>query len=191
MMVTPLRAQLAHHLPHVAAQLHVHAREGSSRNRMVGSCDSALAIITRRFMPPDSVMIFASFLSHSERSRSTFSMTAGSRGLPNRPRLNVSGVPHRLEHVGGELLRHEPDPGARRAEVAHDVVAVGRDRAGGRGDDAADDVDQRGLAGAVRAQQRENLAAADLEIDVLERVEAGGVGLGKTRNGEYGHGRVR
>ena len=76
---------------------------------MVGSCDSALAIITRRFMPPDSVMIFASFLSHSDRSRSTFSMTAGSRGLPNRPRLNCVRVPDRLEHVGGELLRHEAD----------------------------------------------------------------------------------
>jgi hypothetical protein len=38
-------------------------------------------------MPPDSVMIFASFLSHSERSRSTFSISPGSGGLPNRPRL--------------------------------------------------------------------------------------------------------
>jgi hypothetical protein len=56
---------------------------------MFGSWDSALAIITRRFMPPDSVMIFASFLSHSERSRRTFSMTAGLRGLPNSPRLKV------------------------------------------------------------------------------------------------------
>ena len=44
--------------------------------------------MTRRFMPPDSVMIFASFLSHSERSVSTFSMNAGSRRLPNSPRLN-------------------------------------------------------------------------------------------------------
>ena len=37
-------------------------------------------------------------------------------------------------------------------------------------------------------EQREDLAAPDFEIDVLERVEAGGVGLGKTRDGEYGHG---
>jgi hypothetical protein len=53
---------------------------------MEGSCDSALPIITRRFMPPDSVMIFESFLSQSERSRSTFSSTAGFGGLPNSPR---------------------------------------------------------------------------------------------------------
>ena len=32
-------------------------------------------------------MIFESFLSHSDRSRSTFSTKAAERGLPNRPRL--------------------------------------------------------------------------------------------------------
>ena len=42
-------------------------------------------------------------------------------------------------------------------------------------DDAADDVDQRRLAGAVRPEQREDLAAADVEVDVLERLEAGRV----------------
>ena len=41
-------------------------------------------------MPPDSVMILLSFLSHSDRSRSTFSMCAGFGGLPNRPRLKVT-----------------------------------------------------------------------------------------------------
>ncbi len=34
---------------------------------MRGSCDSALAIITRRFMPPDSAMMRVSFFSHSDR----------------------------------------------------------------------------------------------------------------------------
>jgi len=53
---------------------------------MRGSCASALAISTRRFMPPDSVMIWLSFLSQSESSLSTFSTTAGFFGLPNRPR---------------------------------------------------------------------------------------------------------
>jgi len=49
-----------------------------------------LAIITRRFMPPDSVMIWLLRLSHSDRSFSTFSIWAGSFGLPNRPRLNTA-----------------------------------------------------------------------------------------------------
>ena len=45
--------------------------------------------MTRRFMPPDSVMILLSFLSHSDSERSTFSQYAGFFGLPNRPRLNI------------------------------------------------------------------------------------------------------
>ncbi len=63
---------------------------GSSRNSRRGSCDSALAISNRRFMPPESVRMVLSFLSHSESERSTFSMCAGLAGLPNRPRLKLT-----------------------------------------------------------------------------------------------------
>ena len=55
---------------------------------MRGSCDKALAIITRRFMPPDRVMILLCRLSQRESSRNTRSITAGSARLPNSPRLN-------------------------------------------------------------------------------------------------------
>ena len=110
------------------------------------------------------------------------------RGLPNRPRLYCV-VFHTVSNMSvASSCGTRPILRARRAEVAHDVVAVGGDGAGRGRDDAADDVDQRGLAGAVRPEQREDLAAADLEVDVLEGVEAGGVGLGKTRDGEHGHG---
>ena len=61
---------------------------GSSRNSTCGSCDSAFAISSRRFIPPDSVITRLFFLSHSDRSLSTFSMCARLTGLPNRPRLN-------------------------------------------------------------------------------------------------------
>jgi hypothetical protein len=63
---------------------------GSSRNRIRGSCDSALAMRTRRFMPPERVMILLSFLSHKERSFSTFSMWPGFGRLPNSPRLKLT-----------------------------------------------------------------------------------------------------
>ena len=43
-------------------------------------------------MPPDSVMIFALRLSHSDNARSTFSRCAGLAGRPNKPRLNVTVV---------------------------------------------------------------------------------------------------
>ena len=57
---------------------------------MSGSWLRALAIITRRFIPPDRVMILASRLSHSDRSFRICSIRAGFPGLPNRPRLKVT-----------------------------------------------------------------------------------------------------
>ena len=150
---------------------------GSSRNRISGSCESALAIMWRRFMPPDSVMILASFFSHSDRSFRSFSISAGLRGLPNRPRLNDTSSHTFSKALVVEFLRHQADHRAGGAIVRDDVVAGDRDLAGARLDDAADDVDQRRLAGAVRPEQRENLAAADVQVDALQRLEAAGVGL--------------
>lgn len=54
---------------------------------MRGSCASALAISTRRFMPPDKVEILLLRLSHNDSWRSTDSRYCGLAGLPNRPRL--------------------------------------------------------------------------------------------------------
>ena len=65
---------------------------------MRGSCDSALAISTRRFMPPESAMILLSFLSHSDSERSTFSRYSGLGGRPNRPRLKRT-VAHTLSNA--------------------------------------------------------------------------------------------
>jgi len=87
-------------------------------------------------------------------------------------RAEVHGVPHRLEHVGMQLLGHEPDLRAALAVVAQDVVAVHQHGARGRRDDPANDADQRGLAGAVRAKQGEDLALADFQVDLLQRLEA-------------------
>src|SRR5689334_6168255 len=83
-------AQCAHHAPHFAPQFHVHPRGGLVQEQEGGSWASALAISTRRFMLPDSVMILLSFFSHSDRSRSTFSICAGLARLPNRPRLKLT-----------------------------------------------------------------------------------------------------
>jgi len=51
-----------------------------------------------------------------------------------------------------------------------------------RVDQPAHDADERRLAGTVGPEQREDLAAPDLQRDVLQRLEARGVGLGKVRN---------
>ncbi len=57
---------------------------------MRGSWANALAIRTRRFMPPESRRIWVSFLSQSESSLRICSMKAGFFGLPNRPRLKLT-----------------------------------------------------------------------------------------------------
>ena len=50
-----------------------------------------------------------------------------------------------------------------------DGAPLEKDRAGGRDGDAVDDADQGRLAGAVRAQQTENLALGDLQAHLVER----------------------
>ena len=63
--------------------------------------------------------------------------------------------------------------------VGGDVFAVDLNRARRRIDDAADDADQRRFAGAVGAEQGENLALLYFKIDVLKSRKAGGVSFGK------------
>src|SRR5580704_4796046 len=158
---------------------------GSSRNRICGSCDKAFAIITRRFMPPDSVTILLSFLSHSDRSFSTFNMRGVLR-LAEQAAAEADGCPYRLEGIGVQFLRHQPDQRSRAAIRCDDVVAIDRHRALARIGDAADDADQRGLAGAVRSQQREDLAAVNLQVNAVEGLETGAIGLGQIGNGYNG-----
>ena len=106
--------------------------------------------------------------------------------LAPQPTAEAHRRPHRLEGVGGQFLGHEADQRSRRPIVADDVVPIDRHAPLGRVDDAADDADQRRLAGAVRPQQRKDLAAANVEIDALERLEPGRIGFGQVRNGDDG-----
>ena len=62
-----------------------------------------------------------------------------------------------------------------RVRVLGHVGAVGRrlDAAGVRGEQAAEDAEQRGLARAVAAEQRDDLAAVDLDVDLRAAPGAG------------------
>ena len=159
---------------------------GSSRNRMRGSWASALAIMTRRFMPPESVIRMSSRRSQSERSRSTRSMCAGSGRRPNSPRLNAAAA----RTVSKASIASSCGTSPMRSRAARysfcvswpstsTVPEVGPD-------DAADDADERSLAGAVRTEQREDLAGPDVERHALQRVLPVGVGLGEVRDRDGG-----
>ncbi len=86
---------------------------GSSRNSTRGSWASALAIITRRFIPPDNWRVIASRLSHSDSRRSVSSTRARSRGSPNMPRENATVSRTRLK--GSSTISCGTSPTSRRA----------------------------------------------------------------------------
>ena len=66
----------------------------------------------------------------------------------------------------GQLL---VEAGAERQQPGD--VAVDVDRALGRMDDPGEDLEERALAGAVRADDRQRLAALDVQVDVAQRPE--------------------
>ena len=70
-----------------------------------------------------------------------------------------------------------------RRAVDPDLAAVGRDRAG-------EDLDQRALAGAVLAHQRERLAGAEFERSVPQRRRAA-IGLAQMADRKQAHGASR
>src|SRR5262245_40398759 len=90
--------------------------------------------------------------------------------------------PHRLEGIGRELLRHQANQRPRRPKILNDIVAADGHLAMCRIDDPAHNADQRSLTSAIGAEQREDLAAPNLQVDVLEGVESGRICLGKIRN---------
>lgn len=91
------------------------------------------------------------------------------------PLGEAADQPDRLAHgqVRGEpaLLQHDPHPGPHRGAVARALPEHPHGARGGRAV-ALDGLEGRGLAGAVRPEQRVQLAALDLEREVPHGVEA-------------------
>ena len=151
---------------------------------MLGSWLSALAIITRRFMPPDSVWILESLLSHSDSSRRTFSICAGFFGLPNRPRLNDT-VAHTVSNAS-VVSSCGTSPISERA--ARNSLTMSWP--------AAVTVPEPGLTmpqmmlisvvlpAPLGPSSAKISPSPDLEVDVLQRLEAGFVDLRQVRDGD-------
>jgi len=178
-------AQAADHFPHVTTQLNIDARGGlveEQDRRLVGQRlgdhhptlhaagkleDAGIALVPQR-------QIAQQFL--QERIV---------RRLAKQPARKTHCRPDALESFVEQFLRHQSDLRAGGAVVLDDVVAVDQYATAAGIDDAADDADQRGLAGAVGAEQGEDLALADVEVDALERRVAGSVSLGELLDGDH------
>ena len=178
--------QLAHHGPHVLAQGHVDTggrlvEEQHARFVRQGLGDHHAALHAAR--ERHDLVVF--LVPERERAQRLLDVRRVGR-LAEQAAAEGDGGPDGFERVGRELLRHQADHRAHGAVVARDVEAGDRDRALVEPHDAADESDQRGLAGAVRAEQREDLALADIEVDELERTETRGVGLRHVGDGNDG-----
>ena len=178
MTVTPSAAQPPNQRPHVAPQIDVDARGRLVEEQHVGLVAERLGDhdppfhAARQFNDPGVALV-------PQRKLVQQLFDIGGIGRPpEQPaaegRCSVDG----REDIERDLLRHEPDDRPRGAIVANDVMAVDEDLARSHRHGAADDPDQRRLAGAVRTEQGEDLAFGDLQIDRVERDEARLVTLG-------------
>ena len=97
---------------------------GSSRISSRGSCTSARAIISRRFIPPERPRAILSFVPELQLLQVFFGALARdvARDAVETGLVDDDGV-RRLELVEVELLRHDADAGLGRFELAVDVVA--------------------------------------------------------------------
>ena len=146
---------------------------GSSRTSSSGRPMSASASPSRCFSPPER----RRYRVVAERARSTASRSAsGSSGSRKKPGVQAQDLARRGPVVDAALLEHQPQPRPQRPPVPRRVEAQ---HPHGPAVDAAvplEDLDRRGLARAVGPEEREQLAAANLERDVVEHLAAG-VGL--------------
>src|SRR5439155_4615369 len=78
---------------------------------------------------------------------------------------------HRELVVERVRLRHDAEPSADLRTVAYRVEVEDAKRARGRRRYAADHAHRRALAGAVRAEEAERLAALHVEVDAVDRGE--------------------
>ena len=89
-------------------------------------------------------------------------------------RLHAQAEGHVVEHrhvpEQRVVLEHEADLALAHVLVGR-VLAVEQDAAVGRVLEAGDDAQQRRLAAARRAEQRDELAGRELEADIVERDE--------------------
>ncbi len=164
---------------------------GSSSSSSFGSSASARAISSSRCLPYGRLRAssFAAYArptncsSENARSRAPAS-SRRARGVcrPTSTRFAVERVMQADEHVleRGHLaeqlhvLERPCDARQRdlRRRLAADLLVAVHDRARGRRVDAGQHVHHRALAGAVRSDQSVDRAAADRQVDVVERLQS-------------------
>ena len=147
---------------------------GSSSSRIAESWISARAISSRRFMPEDSVRD-RPVGPVGQFDQASISAMRCRRSLRGTPKTSpCSSRFSRTVSRSSRLGSWNTMPSRRRAAsgCADHVDAADPRRAAVGTQDRAEDVHQRRLAGAVRAEQREQLAVAHVKAHRVERQRA-------------------
>ena len=172
--VWPLAAvQVADEVHDLVGVLRYRGRRSARRpRRSRGSLTSARAIVTRWRWPPESCA--GRCFAQSRRWTSSSALQAFARGPPalragdEQRQLDVlDGAEHRQQVVELEDEAHLAGAELRALVVGQlvDVLAVDEDQAAIDGVEAAQAVEERRLAAAGRAHDRDHLAARDAEND--------------------------
>ncbi len=85
--------------------------------------------------------------------------------------VDIDVLPSGEIEIRGERLRDDADVLAHLARMARDVEAGDERMAAARRDERREHPHDRRLAGAVGAEQSEDLAATDFEVDLVDRGE--------------------
>ena len=143
------------------------APNGSSISSRRGSCTSARTIAARCCMPPDSSIRIALAKSCRPTSSSRSSAPAAGSAIAQLAELDRQQhvVDHRPPRQQHRRLEHDGRFGARPAQR----FAVEFDRSRRIGQQPGQHLEQRRFPAAALADDRDELAVVDLEIEILER----------------------
>ena len=157
---------------------------GSSRKTSSGSLTSDSATARRWRWPPDSTSLRA--LRRSPSS-STSMISCGRARAWIEAAEQVDELGHRQLRVQGGGLEADPDARLERVGAAGDVDAEDADLAPVGLAQPLEDLDGRGLARTVRAEQAEDLALRDVEVDAVDGLDVA-VALGQAADADDGFG---
>src|SRR5580658_9383535 len=158
---------------------------GSSRKISSGSPINASATSSRRRWPPERAVARWSAWPVSSTSAS---VSSARRGIVARVQLEA--LAHAEAGLGLRFLQDDPDPGPPTRRRAPRILTEHLDFATTRPAEALEDLDRGRLAGAVGAQEREDLAAVDVEVDPADRLVAP-VALAQAPDRDHGFARHR
>ena len=160
---------------------------GSSRKRIDGLCITARATMSRWAMPPDRASTGA--LARSLRRNCSSSWSERGPGLLGRhaeeAAVEVEVVPHRQRAVERVRLGHHADEALGQRRVGHHVDAADEGPPAGGDHPGGEHAGGRGLAGAVRAEQAEDLAPAHREVERVDRLDVARVDLGELLGADH------